>query len=403
MPHVVEIDPQQDPRWAAFVAAHPDALIYHHPAWLQVLVQAYGYTIVGLACEHDDGQLQGILPLAYKPGWLTGRRVSSLPHAPQAGPLTYDDQATARLVRAAIARVSAVPTAWLELRVPRPRLDRSVAGLGCARESAVYVRALPPEPDALRFGTARNHAAIKRAVNKATQLGVQVRPAETEADLRAWYRLYLDTMRWHVAPPHAYRFFTALWDLLRPCHMMRLLLAEQCGPRQRRLLAGSLYLMAGQTVLYAFNGRQQAALSLRPNDAIHWQALQDACGDGFRHYDFGDVLPGNDGLVQYKRKWGSEPRPIYTYHYPALQKNPVGGEAAGPPQWARPHCTRRVAAPAPPCHSARGHLAVSVPVKRWFARTGRAPRMSTSSRGFCTGRTCYRICTASTCYCMGKP
>ena len=34
---VVEVDPQTDPRWEAFVAAHPDGLVYHHPAWLQAL------------------------------------------------------------------------------------------------------------------------------------------------------------------------------------------------------------------------------------------------------------------------------------------------------------------------------------------------------------------------------
>jgi hypothetical protein len=34
---VIEVDPESDACWQAFVAAHPDALIYHHPAWLRVL------------------------------------------------------------------------------------------------------------------------------------------------------------------------------------------------------------------------------------------------------------------------------------------------------------------------------------------------------------------------------
>src|SRR5262249_56274015 len=106
--------------------------------------------------------------------------------------------------------------------------------------------------------------------------------AETERDLRAWYGLYVDTMRWHVVPPRPYRFFEVAWQLLRPRGLLRLLLAEQHEARQSRLLAGSIFLMFGQTVFYAFNGRRREDLSLEPNDAIQWQAIHDAFRRGFR-------------------------------------------------------------------------------------------------------------------------
>lgn len=34
---IVELDPWRDSRWETFVLGHPDATIYHHPAWLKVL------------------------------------------------------------------------------------------------------------------------------------------------------------------------------------------------------------------------------------------------------------------------------------------------------------------------------------------------------------------------------
>jgi hypothetical protein len=67
---VVEVDPQSDPRWEALMTALPSALIYHHPAWLQVIEEACGYKPVNLACEDTNGQLRGILPLFYKRGFL---------------------------------------------------------------------------------------------------------------------------------------------------------------------------------------------------------------------------------------------------------------------------------------------------------------------------------------------
>ena len=105
---------------------------------------------------------------------------------------------------------------------------------------------------------------------------------------------------------------------------MRLLLAEQRQAGQTKLLAGSLFLMFGQTVFYAFNGRRQEDLSLRPNDAIHWQAIRDACTDGYRRYDLGEVTANNPGLAAFKHKWGAEQRWLYRYYYPAPRELEAG-------------------------------------------------------------------------------
>jgi hypothetical protein len=324
---IVEVDPQTDPRWLSLITDHPNGLIYHHPAWLKALELEYGHKPLGLACEDSHGSLRGVLPLLYTRGLpfntggqLTGRRLSSLPRTPVAGPLAFERESTALLVNAAVDRARAELGVRLELKAELAELDGAVSGLVGMPWRMTYVLALPTDAEEIRFGNSRNHTRIRWAVNKAARLGVQVRPAESEGELRAWYELYLDTMRWHAVPPRPYRFFKALWDFLRPHGLMSLLLAERQGVSGRRLLAGSIFLMFGQTVFYAFSGREQEALRLRANDAIHWRALQAACADGFRRYDFGEVPLGHQGLTQFKSKWGNESRQMYRYYYPALSK-----------------------------------------------------------------------------------
>lgn len=312
---VVEVGFQTDPRWETFVAAHPRGLIYHHPHWLQAIEQAFGYKPLGLACEDAEGQLRGILPLFHTHGLLTGRGLS-LPRTPVAGPLAYHDQVMAALVQAAVERVPKRPGAKLQIKMQSAQLNGLVDGVVGAPWAETYILNLPAQMEDLRFGNSRNHASIKRAVNKATRSGVQVRQAETEGDLRAWYELYLETMRWHAVPPKPYRLFESVWELLRSRGLMRLLLAEQHEAGRSRLLSGSIFLMFGQTVFYAFNGRRPDTLSLRPNEAIHWKAIHDACQEGFHHYDFGEVIQ-HDGLARFKSKWGAEPRWVYRYYYPA--------------------------------------------------------------------------------------
>src|SRR5258708_10137403 len=250
-------------------------------------------------------------------GMFTGRRFSCLPRTPVAGPLASDDRALAFLLQAVVERVSEEPRACLQLKLFSNPLDGLVEGVVGIPWSTTYRLELPGQPEHLRFGNSRNHSRIRWAINKATRLGVEVRPAETERELRAWYELYLHTMRRFAVPPRPYRFFEVAWARLQPLGLMRLLLAERHEAGRSRLLAGSLFLMFGQTVFYAFTGWRREDQSLRANDVLQWQAIQDACAAGFRYYDFGEVTEHNQGLAEFKSKWNAEPTWLYRYYYPA--------------------------------------------------------------------------------------
>jgi hypothetical protein len=320
--NIVEIDFRSDPRWDRFIADHPDGLVYHHSRWLSALEREYGQTPLALAIEDAHHQLHGVLPLMYTKGLPLGlggaaaaRRLSSLPRTPVAGALARDGRTTAALLEGALARVHQKTGTRLQIKA-QSQIDEVPAQLTEAPWRVSYVLRLPSDPEELRFGDSRNHGRIKWAVQKAERQGVRVRHAESVDDLRTWYRLYLDLNRWRGQPARPYRFFEAAWELLSPVGLMRLLLAEQIVDGKRRVLAGSMFLMFGSTASYAFNARLRDGLSLRPNEALQWRAIRDACAEGFRWYDLGEVGAGNVGLAGFKAKWGAEPRQLYRYQYP---------------------------------------------------------------------------------------
>src|SRR2546421_7764075 len=87
---VVRVDPMSDPRWEAFIAAHPDASVYHHARWIEVLTREYRRPAICLACVDRRQNVRGVLPLLETrglplAGGTTGRRISSLPRTPVAG------------------------------------------------------------------------------------------------------------------------------------------------------------------------------------------------------------------------------------------------------------------------------------------------------------------------------
>jgi hypothetical protein len=219
------------------------------------------------------------------------------------------------ILRAAMSRVREKPGIEFQIKTQGPELDGLFADLVCIPWRMSYRLALPPPSD-LPFRIANNHerARIKWAINKATKLGVYVRPAETATDINEWYTLYLETMRRNVVPPRPRRFFSALWELLRAQGMMELLIAEQHSGGRRRILAGSIFLRFGRTVSYAFNGSRLADLSLRPNDVIQWRAINDAYMKGVKYFDFGEVPAERCDLAKFKSKWGAQPMRLYRYY-----------------------------------------------------------------------------------------
>jgi hypothetical protein len=327
---VIETNPALDPRWEPFVAAHPEGSIYHHPGWLGAIGAEYGQPSAHLACEDHDGRLLGVLPLFYTRGLpfnigrqATGRRLCSLPRTPLGGPLSTSPEATRALIQSAVDLCRRRPGVQLQLKTHSPDLETLAGGITPTPWRFSYVLPLPERPEDLRFGNAAARHKIKWAVNKAAKLGVQVRAAGREPELRAWYALYLEAMRRNSVPPRSYRFFHALWTHLHPKGLMRLLLAERVAGGQRSLLAGSVFLMFGRSVCYAFTGSTREDLSFHPNDIIQWRAIHDACRSGFQWYDFGEVPADHATLARFKTKWGAEAVPLYRYYYPAPQTSPA--------------------------------------------------------------------------------
>jgi hypothetical protein len=318
---VVQLHRDDEDRWQRFVSAHPEGLIYHHPAWLHALTREYQNQSVVLACEDQNGSLHGVLPLMMTSGLpfriggpSLGRRLASLPRTPIAGPLAVSHAARSLLLdeAGALARSEGLQ---LQIRSLDPGLAVEAEEYSPVPWKNIYSLELPACGGELRFGNAATRHRIHWAVKKAQSQGVSIRPAERQHELHAWYRLYLETMRWYASPPRSYQFFLALWDSLHSRGLLELLLAEH----DRIIIAGYLLLKCGNTVHCYLNGRVRAQLGFHPNDYLQWRAIHDACAAGYRCYDFGEVDEGQQGLIDFKTKWGARPSPSFRYYWPPLR------------------------------------------------------------------------------------
>ncbi|MGE5245482.1 MAG: lipid II:glycine glycyltransferase FemX [Betaproteobacteria bacterium] len=335
-----EVDFHRDARWEQFVDAHPDALIFHHPAWLQVLERESGRRCISLACEDREGRLHAVLPLFSTRGLPFGlggqmgtRRLSSLPRTPVAGTLSLGPEAAALLIREAVRRVDARAGQHLQIKAADRRLDGVVDGVVRQPWRLSYGVMLPEQRRqlgeeecrsrfgpcdtcrVLRFGNCDNHRHVTWAVKKARSQDVVVEESASASDIDAWYPIYLETMRRNFVPARSLSLFHACWDLLRPRGFMRLLIARRQG--SDRMIGGTILLTYRDDTFAAFAASRESDFSLHPNDILHWVGIHDACRQGCRIYDFGEVPGDAPNLARFKRKWNCAETELSRYSYPA--------------------------------------------------------------------------------------
>ena len=306
---VVELDPRTDPRWDAFVRSREDATVFHLSAWAEVLERSYGHHPRYLALEGPSG-LDGVLPLMLTRGILKGRRLRSLPVVNAAGPLATNDAALAQLLKAACDATGAEAAKSLLVRSRRGGLEQLDPRLTAIPKHPVWLAEVPP-PGEVDLKLWKKHSRnLYRSVNKALAAGLTFREAEGREDLRAWYDLYLATMRKRRTLPRSWRQLETARRLLEPTGEFRLFVVEQGG----RMLAGVVTHPFGHTVELLYNGSDPAALELRPNHLLNWGVLGWASVEGYRYLDIGDAREGGQ-LARFKAQFKAEPVPDHRYDY----------------------------------------------------------------------------------------
>jgi CelD/BcsL family acetyltransferase involved in cellulose biosynthesis len=305
------VEPDEDPRWQTLLA-QTCSDVFHSPAWIKVLQSTYGFKIRALVgLDREDRPLAG-LPIV-RLSDLRGERLVALPFSDYCDPLGESPEAWTGLAAELLKPDLPVRLRCLHNTQPLSDPRFEVAGLACW-----HGLNLEGEPEAL---WSRFDGAARRAIRKAMDSGIQVVTARDEAALRAFYNLHLRVRKTKyrlLAQP--YRFFKAIWSHFLTQGQGVLLLAYQDGA----LLAGTLYLVWHDTLYYKFNASDPIGLSYRPNDLLVWEGIRFAIAHGLRRFDFGLSDADQEGLLRFKRKFGTTEKPItFLQHRSSSSPNPT--------------------------------------------------------------------------------
>ncbi len=289
--------------WESYVKNHPYGIIYHLPAWKEVLEESFNYNPFYIFAKDETGKLCGILPLFQVKSLITGNRMVSLPFSYICGPIADSEFVEKEMLKEAEKICCERGCKYMETRDIKPKnVDLEVSNY-----FSTYVVNLSSDVDSVWKRMERD---IKRGIGKAGNGGLNVIPEKNIENLTVFNELNQKTHKKVGVPAHPFIFLKNIYQKMQ--ENMELYLAEIGG----KIIAGVFTLNFKDTILYAYGASDEKYLKYYPNNLLIWKAIEDGCKNGYKYFDFGRASQDNIGLIEFKKRWGSEEKKLFYYYYP---------------------------------------------------------------------------------------
>jgi lipid II:glycine glycyltransferase (peptidoglycan interpeptide bridge formation enzyme) len=219
-------------------------------------------------------------------------------------PIAKDQETFDRLLDGLIAHSRRTGWKYIEIRGGRAFLPHASV---LAKHFVHTLELNSDEAEVIR----RFKPNIRRNIHKAEKEGVTVTIENSLDAVASFYKLHCGTRRHHGLPPQPWSFFRKMHAHVIAAGKGFVALAGY----QDRWIAGAVYALYRDQAIYKYGASERTSQHLRPNNLVMWEAIRWCCRNAVRTFSFGRTEPGNDGLLQFKRGWGSSESTLAYYRY----------------------------------------------------------------------------------------
>jgi hypothetical protein len=310
--NTVLIDPAHDPRWNAFVEGHPFGLICHLAVWKEILEKSFphmkGYYLALL--DKDNQSIRAALPVFAVKSLLTGRRMVSIPFASNCDPLISSNEDMVGLLEVAVNLAATLRCPSIEIRALKSCPLMKDTRLCSVVHNKGHEIPLEETPEAL---IKKLSGKTRWTIKKSMASGFDVHMADDEGALLAFYDLYAKTRRRLGLPLQPYQFFYLQWEKLSQTKNISLLAVRFKG----RLAAGLLIFKFKDRFSCEYLGADERFKYMKINYFVFWEAIKAAYAEGYKIFDLGRTGISNQGLMDFKGRWGTTVIDLPQFFYPA--------------------------------------------------------------------------------------
>jgi len=288
--------------WKIFLDSCDAASIYHTPEWKHFLEKTFGYEPHYLFSKDENGNIDGLLPLFYIKSKLTGNRLCSVPFSHICGYIGSNNSKE-NLIDEGINTYSTLNVDYFEIR------DAVESKVFHSQNSySTYILELCSDIDETWYKLEKKSA--RWAIKKSKKMGVQVDSTKNIENLKEFYEINCLTKKDIGVPCHPWKFFKNMFELLN--EYVSLYVAKY----NDEIIAGGVFNYFNDSVLYGYGAAHPDYLKFHPYNAFIWKSIEDACVNGYTYFDFGRTSYDNEGLIKFKKRWGTTEKKLYYSYYP---------------------------------------------------------------------------------------
>jgi FemAB-related protein (PEP-CTERM system-associated) len=285
-------------KWDSFVQTSQDGTLYHLTAWKGIIENTFGHKTYYIYTE-EDGKITGVLPLVLMKSLLFGKFIISVPFFNYGGVCANGEHERAVLLKYAIEIAREEDAEHIELRhTKKYDLDLST------KESKVcMILDLPDSSDTLWQSF---KSKLRSQIKKSEQNCVYTRFGRGE-EIDNFYDMFTRNMRDLGTPVYSKAFFKNILDAFTKQTIICSVFID------KKPIAAGFMIGYKDTLGIPWASSFKKYNKLGPNMLLYWRALQYACENGYKRFDFGRSTPG-EGTYRFKEQWGSRPVQLY-WHY----------------------------------------------------------------------------------------
>ncbi|MBD8674421.1 FemAB family XrtA/PEP-CTERM system-associated protein [Massilia sp. CFBP 13721] len=294
------LTPGERPRWDAFVRSCPDATFFHLSGWQNVIERAFGIKTWFYYVE-QDGQIQGVLPLAQIKSRLFGHSLGAMPFCVYGGVAAIDAGARAMLDAAADKLAHELGVGHLEYR----GMERAHPDDASWLTKELYVtfrKEISGDDEENLNAIPRKQRAM---VRKGIKLGLR---GEVDDNVERLFTAYSHSVHRLGTPVFPKKYFALLQQEFGDECEVRTIVTED-----KRLVGSVLSFYWRNEVVPYYGGGMDLAREVAGNDFMYWNLMQAAAARGCRLFDFGRSKLGT-GAYDFKKNWGFTAQPL-PYEY----------------------------------------------------------------------------------------
>jgi len=297
------INPIEYPNWDELLLTNENYSFFHTSGWAKVISESYNYKPLYFT-EIDNNKLTALIPIMAIKSPFTSQRGVALPFTDQCPVIDSDGNHFRELFGKIIDYGRKAGWKTIEFRGGKEYLQDKIPSETYLTHSLDLAH-----PEQKIFSTFRS--GTKRNIKKAIKENVRVKILNSLESVKEFYRLNCLTRRDHGLPPQPFFFFRKLFEHIISTKKGFVILASY----HNKVIAGAVYAHFGGQAIFKYGASDKTYNHFRPNNLIMWEAIKWYLQNEYKSFNFGRTEPEHEGLLQFKRGWGTQEETIHYYKY----------------------------------------------------------------------------------------